>query len=131
MPVDPTAADLKRFLQEDPGGPVVMLNLLRFAEGGRESYERYAEAIRPHLEKVSARVVYVGDCATALVAPDGHDWDAVLLVQYPSRQAFSAMVADPEYQQITHLRSAALSEAVLRATTPWSNARAAAVMPER
>ena len=37
MAIDPRGADLKRYLQEDPGGPVVMLNLLRFAEGGRES----------------------------------------------------------------------------------------------
>jgi hypothetical protein len=29
MPVDPAGQDLKRFLSEDPGGPVVMLNLLR------------------------------------------------------------------------------------------------------
>src|SRR3954453_1511414 len=28
--VDPTGQDLKAFLKEDPGGPVVMLNLLRF-----------------------------------------------------------------------------------------------------
>ncbi len=130
MPVDPTGADLKRFLHEDPGGPVVMLNLLRYAEGGQGSYEQYAEAIAPHLTKVGAHVVYIGDCATPLVAPDGHDWDAVLLVRYPSRQAFSAMVADPDYQQITHLRTAALSAAVLQATTPWSNARAAAGVPD-
>lgn len=97
-----------------------MLNLVRYAEGGQGAYEQYAEAIGPHLAKVGAHVVYLGDCATALVAPDGHDWDAVLLVRYPSRQAFSAMVADPDYQQIIHLRSAALSEAVLQATTPWS-----------
>lgn len=120
MPIDPTGADLKRFLQEDPGGPVVMLNLLRYAEGGQQGYEQYAEAIGQHLAKVGAQVVYVGDCATSLVAPDDHDWDAVLLVRYPSRQAFSAMVADPDYQQITHLRSSALSKAVLQATTPWS-----------
>lgn len=30
------------------------------------------------------------------------------------------MVADPEYQQVTHLRTEALTEAVLQATTPWS-----------
>ena len=45
MAVDPRGADLKRFLQEDPGGPVVMLNLLRFADGGRELYARYADAL--------------------------------------------------------------------------------------
>ena len=76
MAVDPRGADLKRYLAEDPGGPVVMLNLLRFApDGGRE--------------------------------------------RYPSRQAFSDMVRDPEYGTGTHLRTGALEEAVLQATTEW------------
>lgn len=96
-----------------------MLNLLRFAEGGRASYERYAEAIVPFLEEVGATLLYLGDCSTALVAPESHDWDAVLLVRYPSRRAFSEMVANPQYQRITHLRTEALSHAVLQATVPW------------
>lgn len=120
MSVDPTGADLKRFLAEDPGGPVVMLNLLRFADGGRASYDTYSGAIGPFLRSVGARVVYAGDTSTALVAPDGHDWDAVLLVEYPSREAFLRMVADPDYQRITEHRTAALSHAVLQATTPWA-----------
>jgi len=119
MPVDPSGADLKRFLQEDPGGPVVMLNLLRFADGGRPGYEEYARSIGPFLDALGAEVLYVGDCSTALVAPEGHDWDAVLMVRYPSREAFSRMVADPGYQEITALRTQALSEAVLQATVPW------------
>jgi uncharacterized protein (DUF1330 family) len=117
--VDPTGQDLKRFLADDPGGPVVMLNLLRFKEGGRPSYERYAEQIRPFLDAVGAKVLYLGDCAAPLVAPEGHDWDAVLLVRYPSRIVFSRMVADPDYQQITSLRTDALEAAVLQATVPW------------
>lgn len=120
MAVDPTGTDLKRLLTEDPGGPVVMLNLLRFADGGRSSYEQYAREIGPFLSRVGARVVYVGDTSTPLVAPQGFDWDVVLLVEYPSRAAFSQMVADPEYQAITHLRSESAAEAVLQATTPWS-----------
>jgi uncharacterized protein (DUF1330 family) len=119
LPVDPTGADLKRFLEEDPGGAVVMLNLLRFREGARASYEEYARAIGPFLDEVGGSVVYFGDCSTALVAPEAHRWDAVLLVRYPSRQAFSAMVANPEYQRITGLRTEALSDAVLQATVPW------------
>jgi uncharacterized protein (DUF1330 family) len=120
MPVDPTGADLKRYLAEDPGGEVVMLNLLKYKEGGVTSYEEYARAIQPFLERVGGSVVYVGDCSTSLVEPDGWDWDALLVVRYPSRAAFSQMVADPEYQQITHLRTEALKEAVLQATTPWA-----------
>jgi uncharacterized protein (DUF1330 family) len=112
--VDPTGQDLKRFLQEDDGNPIVMLNLLRFKpDGGRESYNKYARAILPFLEQVGGEVVYFGDASTPLV---GEGWDAVLLVRYPSRQAFSDMVADPDYQAITHLRTQALDAAVLQPT---------------
>ncbi len=121
MSVDPTGADLKRFLDEDPGGAVVMLNLLRFKPDGRPSYTTYAREIQPFLEKVKADVLFFGDCDTILVAPDSHQWDAVLLVRYPSRQAFSQMVADPDYQGITGLRTEALDSAVLQATAPWSS----------
>ena len=123
MSVDPTGHDLKRFLDEDPGGAVVMLNLLRFKPRGRPSYESYAREIRPFLEKVKAEVLYFGDCDTTLVAPDSHHWDAILLVRYPSRAAFSQMVADPDYQGITGLRTEALEAAVLEATVPWGGPR--------
>ena len=120
MAVDPKGADLKRYLEEDPGGPVVMLNLLRFRpDGGRESYAKYAAALRDtYLDRYGAEVLYAGNGSTALVAEDGQAWDAVLIVRYPSRRAFSKMVADPEYQQFTHFRTEALTEAVLQATVP-------------
>ena len=120
MAIDPRGADLKRYLQEDPGGPVVMLNLLRFAAGGRESYDTYARALsETFLAKYGAEILYAGDGSTPLVAEQGQDWDAVLLVRYPSREAFSRMVADPEYQEVTHWRTQALTEAVLQPTTSW------------
>ena len=120
MAVDPRGADLKRYLQEDPGGPVVMLNLLRYAEGGRELYAQYARALSDtFLPRYGGEVLYAGDGSTPLVADSGQEWDAVLLVRYPSRAAFSRMVADPEYQEVTGLRTRALTEAVLQATVPW------------
>src|ERR687894_3326407 len=120
MAINPRGADLKRSPQEDPGGPVVMLNLLRFAEGGRESYDKYAKALsETFLPRYGAEVLYAGDGGTPLVAEQDQGWDAVLLVRYPSREAFSRMVADPEYQEVTHQRTQALSEAVLQPTTPW------------
>lgn len=120
MAVDPTSADIKQLLAEDPGGPVVMLNLLRFKQpGGAESYAAYSEAAAPYLAEYGGKLLYAGDGATALVAEDGQSWDAVLVVRYPSRQAFVDMVTDPGYQSITHLRTAALDEAVLQPTVPW------------
>ena len=123
MAVDPRGADLKRYLAEDPGGPVVMLNLLRFRpDGGRERYADYLAHFRSTAAPHGAEVLYVGEGSTAVVAEDGQAWDAVLLVRYPSRQAFSDMVRDPAYGEGTHLRTEALTEAVLQATTPWPTA---------
>ncbi len=100
---------------------MVMLNLLRFVDGGRELYDQYAEHLRDtFLPRHGGEVVYAGEGSTVLAAEDGQDWDAVLMVRYPSRAAFSQMVADPEYQAVTHLRTRALREAVLQATVPWT-----------
>lgn len=123
MAIDPRGSDLQAFLRSpDDGGPVVMLNLLRFREdGGRERYMEYARAFAPFAVKYGVEVVYAGDGGAPLVAEAGQAWDAVLLVKYPSRAAFLAMVADPEYLAITHLRSSALAEAVLQPTQPWSS----------
>ena len=118
MAVNPTGAGLKAFLAEAPEQPVVMLNLLRFAAGGAERYSAYIAHFRPFAEKVGATVVYYGHGSAALVADDGQAWDAVLLVSYPSRRAFTDMVRDPGYQEGTHLRTEALVEAVLQPTVP-------------
>lgn len=123
MAVDPRGADLKRYLAEDAGGPVVMLNLLRFRAGGDETYGRYAARLQEtFLPRYGGRVLFAGRGSTVLVAEEGQSWDAVVLVWYPSREAFSRMVADPEYQQVTALRTEALTEAVLQATAPWDPA---------
>lgn len=97
--------------------PVVMLNLLRFKpDGGRERYEEYGVAVMPLLEKTGARVVFLGEPATPLLG-DG-PWDSVLLVEYPSRQAFLEMIGSPEYQAIGHLRTEALERGELHPMSP-------------
>ena len=118
MAIDPRGADLKRFMTEDAGGPFVMLNLLRFAEDKAGQYAEYARRAGEFVSRYGGELVYFGDGSTALVAEPGQEWDAVMLVRYPSREAFSRMVADPDYQAISHLRTGALTEAVLQATTP-------------
>ncbi len=119
MAIDPRGSDLKRLLAEDDGGPLVMLNLLRFTEGGRETYADYAQLfVERIMERYGAELLYYGDGSTVLAAEPGQEWDAVVLVRYPSRESFSRMVADPDYHEISHLRSAALAEAVLQATIP-------------
>jgi uncharacterized protein (DUF1330 family) len=112
--------ELDALLTDDQGGPVVMLNLLRFRpDGGRESYQRYAEALGRSINaRYGLTVEYLGDGGRALVAEDGQAWDMVVLVRYPDRRAFAAMIGDPEYQAVAHQRSDALVESVLQPTTP-------------
>src|SRR5882672_8563738 len=98
MAIEPAAADLERFRKEDDGRPVVMLQLLRFNEGGRERYLEYAAAAQPILLRIGASIVYAGECLETLVPLTGQAWDGVLLVRYPSRTAYVDMLADPGYQ---------------------------------
>jgi uncharacterized protein (DUF1330 family) len=114
-----TKDDLDRFLAEDPGGPVVMLNLLRFQpDGGREKYMAYVAGFAPLNERYGIEVVYAGGGGRALIGETGQEWDTVALVRYPSRQAFGEMTRDPDYLAIEHLRTEALVESVLQPTVP-------------
>ena len=116
--IDFTDAGLDRYVAEDPGGPVVMLNLLRFRpDGGRERYAAYAQHVGAISHRFGVERVYLGSGGRALVAEAGQEWDAVVLVRYPSRQAFADMIRDPDYRAGAHLRTEALEEAVLQPTT--------------
>jgi uncharacterized protein (DUF1330 family) len=102
-------ADLTSRLDE---GPVTMLNLLAFRpDGGRERYLEYGVAVTPLLEKAGGRVVFQGQAAPAVLGASS--WDLVLLVEYPTRQAFLDMIGSAEYQAIAHLRTEALARGEL------------------
>lgn len=104
------------FLNDDDGQPVVMLNLLRFREGGgRERYAEYLAVATPIVARFGAEIVYVGNGLPALSAEPGQAWDAVALVRYPNRRAFVDMAMDVDYRdKAAPMREAALAEAVLQ-----------------
>jgi uncharacterized protein (DUF1330 family) len=102
--------------------PVLMVNLLKFkAQGGLESYQRYGLEVAPHLERVGAAVRYAGT-APAVIIGDGERpwWDAILIVEYPTPQAFIDMVTTPEYAKVHEHRAAGLERGDLIATSAWS-----------
>ena len=102
--------------------PVLMVNLLKFkAYGGLESYLRYAQEVTPHLQRVGATVRYAGT-APGVVIGDGEQpwWDAILVVEYPTPQAFLDMVTTPEYTKVHEHRAAGLERGDLIATSAWS-----------
>ena len=114
VPNDETLRALASNPDEDK---VVMLNLLKFkGKEGAKSYDRYAENASKILEERGARVIYAAK-ATELVVGD-ETWDAVLLVEYPSRKVFVDMVNDPEYLKVQVDREQGLERTVLYAMSP-------------
>lgn len=93
--------------------PVVMLNLLEFADDGGESYRRYGAIAWPQIERRGGRILYTGVPLTD--EGGGGHWDVVILVEYPSRAAFLDMMADPKYQKGLPFRAAGLKRTVLYA----------------
>jgi uncharacterized protein (DUF1330 family) len=95
-------------------GPVFMLNLLQFRpDGGAERYGEYGEAVAGLLARVGGKPIFAGRPSESLIGEG--DWDLMVLVSYPTRQAFLDMISSAEYQAIEHLRTEALVRSELRA----------------
>ena len=118
----PTSEQFAALAGRPADAPVVMVNLLKFkTPGGLESYQRYGREVAPHLERVGATVRYAGT-VPAVVIGDGERpwWDAILIVEYPTPQAFIDMVTTAEYAKVHEHRAAALERGDLIATSAWS-----------
>jgi uncharacterized protein (DUF1330 family) len=128
MPIAPTKDQIQALLDSDLDKPVVMLNLLKFAErsgsengdaggSGRDSYARYGDRVRSMLENVGGRILWQGRGDSVVIGGDSDDWDAVILVEYPSRRAFMEMTSSPKYQDVSKDRTAGLADSRLIAMT--------------
>ena len=118
----PTAEQLTALTSRPADAPVLMVNLLKFeTTGGLESYQRYAREVASHLDRVGATLRYAGT-APGVVIGDGERpwWDAILVVEYPTPQAFIDMVTTPDYANVHQHRAAALERGDLIATSAWS-----------
>ena len=128
--VEPTAEQIAVLAAlSGEGAPVVMINLLRYRSraayaddfdaepcSGREAYGRYSAVALQRVASVGGSILWMGNVAATVIAPEGECWDDAVLVQYPSPQAFLQMVAQPEYLAAAPHRSAALADSRLIAT---------------
>lgn len=120
--LEPTAEQFAALAAPPADAPVVMVNLLKFnPEGGLESYLHYGREVAPHLERVGATLRYAGG-APSVVIGDGERpwWDVILIVEYPTPQAFIDMVTTQEYAKVHEHRAAGLARGDLIATSTWS-----------
>ena len=124
MPIQPTPDQIRALRDSELDTPVVMLNLLKFRDrtegdddSGRASYAKYGDGIRSMLEATGARVLWQGRGDSVVIGDDADDWDAVILVEYPSRAKFLEMVSRPDYQEQSSHRTSALADSRLVACT--------------
>ncbi len=123
--INPTPEQLQQVLANTPKNqPVVMLNLLRFRDRanypdqamertGREAYKVYMEQAAACVQEVGAEVIWSGRSVGALIAPPDESWDQVVLVRYPSIDAFMAMIESEEYRGVVKHRTAAVQDSRL------------------
>ncbi len=116
----PSAEQFKALGEAGPGGPIYMVNLLKFkpkaeyADGretglsGQEAYGIYATEVAAHLAKVGGKPV-LGGRVTGLTLGAVEDlWDMVAIATYPNRKAMLTMIMDPAYRKSAEHRAAGL-----------------------
>jgi uncharacterized protein (DUF1330 family) len=111
--------------------PVVMLNLLKFKEradsgggSGAAAYGRYSDDVVSMVEARGGKVLWYGKADQILIGDPTETWDAVALVQYPSRKAFIEMTSSADYEKAHEHRESALERTVIIACTPRAGALA-------
>ncbi len=120
--VHPNRDMLAAMAASNPEEPVVMLNLLRFRDvaesdhgvddmSGRDAYRVYGQRFATLHPRFGGEPVWVGSALRSIIGAES--WDMVLLVRYPTRRQFVAMINDPDYQKIAPIRSAALADSRL------------------
>lgn len=131
--VDPTKEDFARFKALPRGGPIWMLNLLRFREraayppdhanadkglSGAEAYRYYGRESAPVFQRVGGRQQWLAEPAMTLIGPPDEAWDLAFVAEYPDADAFIEMLRDPDYRVAVVHRQAAVADSRLIRMAP-------------
>jgi uncharacterized protein (DUF1330 family) len=121
--IDPTEDQLEQFVELSHGGPIRMLNLVRFraraaypdgrAATGQDAYRAYTRDSSAVFSRVGGKQVWLGKFECTLIGPSDECWDAIFIAEYPSAAAFVAMIEDPAYRQAVKHRQAAVEDSRL------------------
>ncbi|MBW3619988.1 MAG: DUF1330 domain-containing protein [Actinobacteria bacterium] len=129
MHIQPTREQLEALRATAGGGPVVMLNLLRFRNeadysaspelapaepiSGSGAYRRYEEHVSHLLSSFGGELVFAGHAQASVIGPEDEQWDVVLLVRYPDVETFLRFTNDEDYLAGVGHRTAALEDSRL------------------
>ena len=112
-------------IENDQGGSINMLNLLKFkafaeypdgrdAElSGQEAYMRYGAKVSEMVAALGGEFLFFGEAHNLVIGDDELQWDSVGIVKYPSVAAFVEMIGSEEYEAINVHREAGLAHQLL------------------
>ncbi|MEM7006152.1 MAG: DUF1330 domain-containing protein [Pseudomonadota bacterium] len=132
MPAFQPTGDQFRAFRDDPyDGPIAQVNILKFRvkaeyqpddpeygndESGGAAYQRYADAFGAAAAEVGGRCLLMGQTERYFIGSG--DWDAVMVMHFPNRQAFIATLNHATYQDMHRHRDAGLLCQELITTRP-------------
>ncbi len=113
--------------------PIQMLNLVRLkpkAEypaghpdhgkelSGLDAYRAYGRTTAHIFQRLGGRQVWAGKPQVMVTGPGAEAWDIAFIAEYPSADAFIAMVRDPEYRELVAHRTAGVADSRLLRLDP-------------
>jgi uncharacterized protein (DUF1330 family) len=116
----PDPSTLERLREGASGGPIVLLNLLRYhTPGGREAFARYSQITGPLITESGGEVIFAGKAGPVLTGSET-DWDDALLVRFPSAERFLSMIESDTYtREAAPIRAEALAATLWMAIEPF------------
>ena len=118
-----TGEEFKAFRSVPRDGPIHMLNLVALRDAadypdgrkttGAEAYAAYGRETAHILKRLGGRIVWRGKMEAMLIGPQAEQWDLCFIAEYPSVDAFVAMIKDPEYREAMVHRQAAVKDSRL------------------
>lgn len=123
---DRQAWDLFKSLPRDQ--PIQMLNLIRLRAqadypqdhpdhgkglSGLDAYRAYGRTTAAIFARVGGRQVWAGKPQVTVTGPQDEAWDLAFIAEYPTSEAFVAMVRDPEYRELVKHRTAGVADSRL------------------
>lgn len=117
--------DLRAWGRADDGAPVYMLNLMRYHQALKplpntptfdgtpeQSNAYYERMVTPLALKVGAYPIYVSHAQGGNLVgheADADNWHRILVMRYPSRRSFFALLTDPSYGPLAGYKLQALT----------------------
>ena len=131
--IDPDREAWEIFKSLPKDEPIQMLNLVKlkpladYPQGhpdhgkglsGLDAYRAYGRTTAPIFARLGGRQIWAGKPQVMVTGPQAEAWDLAFIAEYPSSEAFIAMVRDPDYRQLVAHRTAGVEDSRLLRLAP-------------